>query len=64
MEIEGRVEDNIYNVIFGDSSMKNKKELPCLDCKHADITCGEVMCTLEGKAVHLIKVCPETGEGL
>jgi len=44
--------------------MKNKKELPCLDCKHADITCGEVMCTIEGKAVHLIKICPETGEEL
>lgn len=43
---------------------KNRKELPCLDCEHADITCGEVMCTIEGRAVKHVKICPETGEEL
>jgi len=33
-------------------------ELPCFTCEHADMSCGEITCELEKRAVHLLDECP------
>jgi len=35
-----------------------KNELPCMECEHADFSCGELACELEGRALHLMSECP------
>jgi len=32
--------------------------LPCFDCPHSDLSCGEITCELEKRAVHLLTECP------
>jgi len=35
-----------------------KDELPCFECEHAEIVCGEITCLVEKRAVHLLERCP------
>jgi hypothetical protein len=33
-------------------------DLPCFQCPHSDLSCGEITCEIEGRAVHLMEKCP------